>query len=78
MMMVMMMGMRTITTITTTTTGNIVTAFLIMSGMGVIWGSLARAPAGQAVAILGTNATATKLKPSRSSGRPKVKRGVPV
>jgi hypothetical protein len=33
-----MMRMRTITTITTmitTTTGNIVTAFLIMSGMGV-------------------------------------------
>jgi hypothetical protein len=33
----MMMRMRTIITITTTTTttGNIVTAFLIMSGMGV-------------------------------------------
>lgn len=38
MMMVLMMRMRTITTITTTittATGNIVTAFLIMSGMGV-------------------------------------------
>jgi hypothetical protein len=33
--------------------GFIIITWVIMSGMGVIWGSLARAPAGQAVAILG-------------------------
>jgi hypothetical protein len=33
--------------------GFIIITWVIMSGMGLIWGSLARAPAGQAVAILG-------------------------
>jgi hypothetical protein len=33
--------------------GLIIITWVIMSGMGLIWGSLARAPAGQAVAILG-------------------------
>jgi hypothetical protein len=33
--------------------GFIIITWVIMQGMGVIWGSLARAPAGQAVAILG-------------------------
>jgi hypothetical protein len=46
-------SIRVVSTNFSSSLGFIIITWVIMSGMGLIWGSLARAPAGQAVAILG-------------------------